>query len=248
MEVNMEKNEMIAIVTGGTRGIGKSIVRKLCNDGYFTYFTYRSSTQEAQDLENEIGKEFTKGCCCSSENSSDIKQLILEIISTHKKVDLLVNNAGITKDNFFTLMESDDFFDVLDVNVNGTINFTKGIIREMIKKKSGVIINVSSISGLMGSPGQTNYSASKGAIDAFTRSLAKEVGKYNIRVLSVAPGFTETEMFARIPLKIRKQQLETTALKRPARVEEISNVVSFLASKEASYITGTTIRIDGGMS
>lgn len=235
-----------AIVTGGGRGIGKAIVENLVEQGYFVYFTYNKSSSAAKELEKKIGSEKCKAVFCPSDSYEDTKKLYEEEFQ-NKQIDVLVNNAGVTIDNLFAMMEIKDFEDVIQTNILGYIYLTRLLIRSMTSNKKGVIVNITSTSGIIGNEGQTNYSASKGAIDAFTRSLSKEVGKYNVRVVSVAPGFTKTEMYAKIPMKYKKKGLESVALNRVADPEEIASVVSFLVSENASYITGTTIRVDGGI-
>ena len=237
----------VAIVTGGTRGIGYAIVERLVGDRFFVYFTYNRSEELANKIMEELGGDNTKGIKCPVEDFQKVKQVVSEIKEERGHIDLLVNNAGITKDNWFALMPIEDFKKVVEVNLMGYINFANVVIKTMIAQKSGVIINISSIAGIIGSNGQTNYSAAKGGIIAFTKSLAKEVGKYNIKVVAVAPGFIETEMFAKIPLNLRRKYIQNVALQRPGTPEEVANLVSFLASDKASYITGTVIRIDGGM-
>jgi 3-oxoacyl-[acyl-carrier protein] reductase len=246
-KLNMSEKNKIAIVTGGSKGIGKAIVEELINKRYFVYFTYNKSVTEAKEIEERLGKENCKSLFCPVENY-DISNQIYQEEFKEKEISLLVNNAGVTDDILFAMMEIENFENVVLTNLFGSIYLTRLLIRSMIGNKKGVIVNISSVAGVMGSEGQTNYSASKGAIDAFTRSLAKEVGKYNIRVVGVAPGFTKTSMYSKVPMKYRRKQLEAVALKRVAEPQEIASVVSFLASERASYITGTTIRVDGGMS
>jgi len=234
----------VAVVTGGSRGIGKSIVKKFVSEGYSVVSTYSKSNVE------EISKELGENVLylpCDLSNLQRIDEFVETALSKFERVDVLVNNAGITLDNWFANMSLENFEKVIKVNLVGTVAVTKGFIRKMIAQKSGVVINISSIAGLLGSEGQSNYAASKAAIIAFTKSLAREVGRYGIRVVGVAPGFVMTDMYAKIPSDLKKKQIESIALRRVADPEEIANVVAFLASPAASYITGTTVVVDGGV-
>ncbi len=237
-----------ALVTGGSRGIGRSIVKKFVADGYFVYFTYNRGVDEAHKLMLDMGEDKALAVQCASGVDEHIDQLYDKIMASHEKLDVLVNNAGITQDNWFALMSMDQFENVLDTNLMGAVKMTKKFIKKMVSQKSGVVVNMSSIGGIMAPEGQTNYATSKAGLIAFTKSLAREMGKHNVRVVSVAPGFVKTDMYAKVPNTIKKAQLEGVALKRPAEPEEIANVVSFLVSDSASYITGTTLVVDGGLS
>ncbi len=237
----------VAIVTGGSRGIGRAIVENLVQNGHIVYFTYKNSEDSALEVVQTLGEERVKAIKCLSEHYDEVEKMVQRVKNEQGRIDILVNNSGIAKDGYFGMMPLDDFKVVIDTNLMGTVNFSKAVIRTMISQKSGVIVNMSSISGIVGTSGQTNYSASKGAIVAFTKSLARELGKYNIRVVAVAPGYIETEMYAKIPIQIKKNVLQGIALQRTGSPEEIANIVSFLVSDEASYITGTTLVADGGL-
>lgn len=241
---------MVAIVSGGNRGIGKAIVYELVRKNYLVYFTFNSHEEEALSIVEELGKDNVKPIKCSINNNDDIENLYDYIFNQEKisKIDLLVNNAGITKDNYFAMLSNESFDTVISTNLLGTAHLTRKIIKRMISQHNGVIINVSSVSGIIGAEGQTNYSASKAGIIAFTKSLAKEVGKYGIRVVAIAPGFIKTDMYAKVPNNIKEQQLKNVPLGRCGTAEEVAKLVSFLGSEDASYITGTTISIDGGLS
>ncbi|NPV38676.1 3-oxoacyl-[acyl-carrier protein] reductase [Brevinematales bacterium NS] len=238
----------IALVTGGSRGIGRAIVRELTENGYFVCFTYRRGKEEAYRIVQEIGEDKVKAFECNIQNFDEVKEKVEEeVIKPFGACDVLVNNAGITKDNLFPLMEIEDFREVIEVNLIGMANVTNVCIKSMMGKREGVVVNIASVSGILGSFGQTNYAAAKAGIIAFTKALAREVGKYNIRVVGVAPGFVETEMFAKIPFDKKKQMIGNVSLGRAGKPEEIASIVSFLVSSKASYITGTTIIVDGGL-
>lgn len=238
----------VALVTGGSRGIGRAIVKELVENGFFVCFTYRKGREEADRIVEELGKENVKAFECNIQDFEEVREKMEEeIIKPFGGCEVLVNNAGITKDNLFPLMDMKDFREVVEVNLIGMANVTGICIKSMMGKREGVIVNITSVSGILGSFGQSNYAAAKAGIIAFTKSLAREVGKYNIRVVGVAPGFVETEMFAKIPFDKRKQMIGNVSLGRAAKPEEIASVVSFIVSPKASYITGTTIIVDGGL-
>jgi 3-oxoacyl-[acyl-carrier protein] reductase len=240
--------ERIALVTGGTRGIGLAIVKKLCGEGCFVYFTYNKNADIAGRIEDELGRDRVKSFQANADDYIKIEAVIETIKNEKGAIDVLVNNAGQTVDNWFALMAIDEFKSVINSNLIGTAAFCRAAVRQMISQRRGVIINISSISGIMGTEGQSNYAASKAGIMAFTKSLARELGKYAIRVIAVAPGFVETDMFAKIPVVKKKELLKSVPLQRPAKPDEIAEVVSFMVSDKASYITGTTVVVDGGLS
>lgn len=239
--------DKLVVVTGGSRGIGRATVEHFVSLGARVVFTYHQNYKEAEKLVNSIGEKRCFAFPCDIANETSVKDFFDEVKKTHGDVDVLVNNAGITADNYLALMSTEQFESVIKTNLLGAFYASKAVIKSMISAKKGVIVNVASISGITGAAGQTNYSASKGGIIAMTRSLAQEVGKYNIRVVGVAPGYIETDMTAKIPGHIRKMMLEAVALKRMGQATEIAHLVAFLASEQAAYITGTTIRVDGGM-
>ncbi len=236
------------IVTGASSGIGKAIALKFAKEGANVAIIARSE-DKLKNLESEIvesgGKAFVY--------VADVRdfELAQEIVKDfHKKagsIDVLVNNAGATRDKFLIQMKEEDFQDIVDINLKGTFNYSKAVSRIMLRQKQGVIINITSVVGITGNPGQSNYAASKAGIIAFTKSLAKELGSRNIRVVAVAPGFVETKMTADLPDEVKSAYLETIALRRFGTPEDIANVVVFLASPAASYITGQVIVVDGGM-
>ena len=239
----------IAFVTGATRGIGKSIALKLASCGYDIAINYRTENDDLTELLNEI-KGFNVRCIAVCGDVSDFEactNMIKQIISEFEKIDVLVNNAGITRDMLLMRMKESDFTDVIDVNLVGTFNITKNVIPYMMKQKNGRIINISSVVGITGNAGQTNYSASKAGIIGFTKSLAKEVGSRNILVNAVAPGFIQTDMTNILKDEIKQELIKNIPLKRFGNATDVANIVKFLASEESSYITGQVINIDGGM-
>ena len=238
-----------AFVTGATRGIGKSIALKLASCGYDIAINYRTKNDDLTELLKEI-KGFNVRCIAVCGDVSDFEactNMIKQIISEFGKIDVLVNNAGITRDMLLMRMKESDFTDVIDVNLVGTFNITKNVIPYMMKQKNGRIINISSVVGITGNAGQTNYSASKAGIIGFTKSLAKEVGSRNILVNAVAPGIIQTDMTNILKDEIKQELIKNIPLKRFGNATDVANVVKFLASEESSYITGQVINIDGGM-
>jgi 3-oxoacyl-[acyl-carrier protein] reductase len=224
------------LVTGATGAIGEACVRAFSDAGYFVYIHYRSKKEKAQSLLAEIGSGELVQFDVRDKESVNTALKALEL-------DVLVNNSGITKDNLFFWMGDDEWEDVVDTNLNGTYRVTKAVLENMIAKKNGAIINISSVSGIAGNPGQTNYSATKGGIIAFTKALALELGRYKIRVNCVAPGLIESEMTEELPLKELKKGIP---LRRIGKPEDVSEVVLFLADS-AAYITAETINVSGGM-
>lgn len=239
----------VALITGGARGIGKQIAITLAKDGYDIALNYRSNTDELTRLKEEI-ESYNVKCLLVQGDVSDYKdteKIAKETIEEFGKIDVLVNNAGITKDMLLLRMSKEDFIDVLDVNLVGTFNMTKNVTNYMMKARQGKIINVSSVVGVSGNPGQANYAASKAGIIGFTKSLAKELASRNILVNAVAPGFIGTDMTNILKDEVKDKILDQIPLRRMGNAEEVANVVKFLASNDSSYITGQVIHIDGGM-
>ncbi len=236
-----------AIVTGGAKGIGKAICFTLAEAGYKIAFTYNSSKESADELAGMLteisGSAFHDKCDVSVDEQ--VKAFVDKAREALGSVDLLVNNAGITKDGLLLRMSEADFESVIDVNLKGTFLFTKYASKYMLKQKQGKIINITSIIGLIGNAGQANYAASKAGIIGFTKSCAKELGGKGITVNAIAPGFIETDMTAALPEQMKTKMLEATALKRFGTPQDVANVVKFLASHEADYITGQVISVDG---
>jgi len=224
------------IVTGGNRGIGKGIVLSLLDQGYLVLATSRDSKKFDMSHQN---LEVTNLDVCDQASIDDFQK-----IANDFDPDILINNAGITKDNLFLRMTEDDWEKVIDTNLNSVFRMTKLVVKGMLKKKWGRIINISSISGSMGNPGQTNYSASKAGVEAFSRSLAKELGSRNITVNSIAPGFIQTDMTDGL---IDEEITKKIPLQRVGSVEDVASLVNFLVSEESNYITGQTLVVDGGL-
>lgn len=239
----------VAIITGATRGIGKQIALTLANEGYNIVLNYRTENDELKQLKNEIESKNVKCLAVQGDvtNFEDCKQMIESAIKEFGKIDVLVNNAGITKDMLLARMKEEDFKQVIDVNLVGTFNMTKNVISYMMKARNGRIINISSVVGIAGNAGQTNYSASKAGIIGFTKSLAKEVASRNILVNAVAPGFIETNMTDVLKQEVKDEIAKNIPLKRMGTPQDVANVVKFLASEDSSYITGQVISVDGGM-
>ncbi len=239
----------IALITGATRGIGKQIALTLAKQGYDIALNYRTENEELEKVKREIEANQVK-CLTVKADVSDFaacEKLVKEVIEKFKKIDVLVNNAGITKDMLIMRMKPEDFKQVIDINLIGTFNMTKNVITHMIKAKKGRIINISSVVGISGNAGQTNYSASKAGILGFTKSLAKEVASRNILVNSIAPGFITTDMTENLKEETKKEIAKNIPLKRMGTAQDVANVVKFLVGEESSYITGQTIQVDGGM-
>ncbi|MDD5428135.1 MAG: 3-oxoacyl-ACP reductase FabG [Candidatus Omnitrophica bacterium] len=238
----------VAIVTGGSRGIGRAIVLELIRSGAKVVFTYLKSEGPAADLLEEI--KALKGTAAAVKSDSRdfelAKQAAAEAVSKFGTVDILVNNAGIVKDRALMLMDPAEWSDVIDTNLTGYFNMAKACIVTMMKQKSGNIINISSVAGVVGLPKQVNYSSAKAGIIGFTKSLAKEVASFNIRVNAVAPGYVETDMTK--DLKQKENLIKFIPSGRFGRPEEIAKVVSFLAGDESGYITGQVIKVDGGLA
>ncbi len=241
--------DKVAMITGATRGIGKQIALTLANEGYNIVLNYRTENDELKQLKNEIESKNVKCLAVQGDvtNFEDCKQMIESTIEEFGKIDVLVNNAGITKDMLLARMKEEDFKQVIDVNLVGTFNMTKNVISYMMKARNGKIINISSVVGIAGNAGQTNYSASKAGIIGFTKSLAKEVASRNILVNAVAPGFIETNMTDVLKQEVKDEIAKNIPLKRMGTPQDVANVVKFLASEDSSYITGQVISVDGGM-
>ncbi len=239
----------VALITGATRGIGKQIAIKLAEEGYDIAINYRKENEELANAKAEIEKNNVKCLPVQGDvsNFDDTKRLVDEVINEFGVIDVLVNNAGITKDMLILRMQKEDFESVINVNLTGTFNVTKNVVPYMMKKRNGRIINISSVVGISGNAGQTNYSASKAGIIGFTKSLAKEVASRNILVNAVAPGFIETDMTSVLKDDVKAEIAKNIPLRRMGTADDVANVVKFLASDDSSYITGQVISVDGGL-
>ena len=239
-----------AIVTGASRGIGRNIAMELSNRGADVVINYIKSVEAAQDVVTEIQSNGGRAVAYQADVSdfSQAKQLIKYSIDTFEKLDILVNNAGITRDKLIMMMTEEDWDIVQSTNLKSTFNCSKPAVRHMMRKRFGRIINITSVAGLMGNPGQTNYSASKAGQIGFTKALAREVASRNITVNAIAAGYIETEIWAGVPDDAREAILSLIPMGRKGETQEIADAVSFLASNQASYITGQVIGIDGGMT
>ncbi|GGH41836.1 3-ketoacyl-ACP reductase [Mangrovimonas yunxiaonensis] len=238
-----------AIVTGGSRGIGKGIAKVFAQQGANVAFTYSASVEAAQALENELNALGIKAKGYQS-NAADFNQaqdLAAEVVKEFGSIDILVNNAGITKDNLLMRISEEDFDKVIEVNLKSVFNMTKAVQRTMLKQRKGSIINMSSVVGVKGNAGQTNYAASKAGIIGFSKSVALELGSRNIRSNVVAPGFIETEMTAKLDENTVQGWRDAIPLKRGGTPDDIANACVFLASDMSAYITGQTLNVDGGM-
>ncbi len=246
----MEEKEVV-FITGASRGIGKEIAIKFAKNNYNLVINYTSDKTDVDELRKELqqyGKDteilFLKADVSKFE---ECEQMVKQAIEKFGKIDVLINNAGITRDNLLMRMKEEDFDSVINVNLKGTFNVTKNVVPYMMKKRSGKIVNISSVVGVAGNAGQANYSASKAGIIGFTKSLAKELASRNIYVNAVAPGFIQTDMTSVLSDGVKDNINAQIPLKRMGSAEEVAKVVYFLSCEESSYITGQVINVDGGM-
>lgn len=238
-----------AIITGASRGIGKGIAEVFAKNGANVAFTYSSSAAAAQELENELtalGVK-AKGYQSNAADFNEAQKLVDAVIAEFGNVDILINNAGITKDNLLMRISEEDFDTVIDVNLKSVFNMTKAVQKIMLKNRAGSIINMSSVVGVKGNAGQTNYAASKAGVIGFSKSVALELGSRNIRCNVIAPGFIETEMTAKLNEDVVKGWRENIPLKRGGSPEDVANVCVFLSCDMSAYVTGQVINVDGGM-
>ncbi len=238
----------VALVSGGSRGIGSEIVKILAQDGAKVVFTYNRDAVSANNLIKGLKDKNVLSMQLDVRDFDAAKKAVEFTKENFKGLDILVNNAGITKDNLLMFMSKEEWADVIDTNLNGVFNLTRAAIVTFMKQQSGSIVNIASASGIIGLPGQTNYSASKAGIIGFTKSLAKEVAKLGINVNAVAPGFIDTDMLAKIPGKFKDQMLSLVPMARTGKAEEVARLVAYLVSDAAKYITGQVIAIDGGIT
>lgn len=237
------------IITGATRGIGREIALTLAKNGANIAINYRNFNSELEALINEI-KSFgvdVLAIKCDVSVSDDVDNFVKEVKSHFKTIDVLVNNAGITKDGLILRMKEEDFDDVLDVNLKGTFNTTKFVSSIMVRQKCGKIINISSVVGIAGNSGQCNYAASKAGVIGFSKSVARELSSRNINVNVIAPGYINTDMTKNLSDKIKEEVIKGIPMKRIGEPKEVANLVLFLSSNLSDYITGQVINVDGGM-
>ena len=243
----MEKK--VAVVTGASRGIGAAIARELAAAGMYVVINYCGSEEKAQELKTEIeqnGGEASIYKCDVSDNVA-CKDFIGNVIAEYGHLDVLVNNAGITRDGLLMRMSEEDFDKVLDTNLKGTFHTIRAALRQMIRQRSGRIINMASVVGVSGNAGQANYAASKAGVIGLTKTAAREVASRGITVNAVAPGFIETDMTEVLPEKIKEASAAQIPLGKFGKAEDVANAVAFLASEDAGYITGQVLHVDGGM-
>ena len=243
-------NERIAVVTGGSRGIGRGIALELAKRGATVIVNYQRNADAANEVVAQITTAGGKAQAVQADVSleEDVTRLVKTAIDGFGKIDILVNNAGTTRDNLIMRMSAEDFDTVLETNLRSTWLCSKTVVRDMMRKRYGRIINITSVSGIMGNAGQTNYSASKAGIIGFTKALAREVASRSITVNAVAPGFVATDLTASLPEDIAKKINENIPLGRWATIEDVALATAFLASEDASYITGHVLNVDGGLA
>ena len=238
-----------AIITGATRGIGRGIAEVFAKQGANVLFTYSSSSDLAKEIENDLSKEnvIVKGYKSDASSFDDSQNLVDQITKEFETIDILINNAGITRDNLLMRMKEEDFDKVIEVNLKSVFNMTKAIQKTMLKQRFGSIINMSSVVGVKGNAGQSNYAASKAGIIGFSKSIALELGSRNIRCNVIAPGFIETEMTEILDEKVVQEWRNSIPLKRGGTPLDIANTCVWLGSDMSSYVTGQTIHVNGGL-
>lgn len=250
MNMKSPDRKLWVMITGGTRGIGKGLVEAFCAAGYDVVFTYQSSRASAEALEQAMREKgfVAQAYCCDGADQIAMQDLARDLITTRGAPYALVNNMGITRDTVLMRMSGEQWNEVINTNLNSAFYATRAFIDAMLNEGDGVVLQMSSVSGFKGNIGQSNYAASKAAMIGMTRALALELGRFNIRVNAIAPGYIATEMVSEIPEKKLKSILDTIPLRRMGSVEEVANLATFLANPQSAYITGQTFVIDGGLS
>ncbi len=241
------KNQNI-LITGGSRGIGRAIVSRFIKEGARVFFIYNSGEDETKKIIKELNTALINPYKLDVRDYKKTVRVVNAIVKEYGHIDILINNAGITRDSAINEMKYNDFKDVVDTNLFGTFNFVRAVIPHLISRRKGKIINISSVSAIRGVPHQVNYSASKAAILGFTRSLAREVARYDINVNAILPGFIQTDMFDKLNAFSKSVALKNIPLRRVGKPAEVAGLAAYLSSKEAAYITGQIFVIDGGIS
>jgi 3-oxoacyl-[acyl-carrier protein] reductase len=247
--VKMQLKDKVAIVTGGTKGIGRAVAILFAEEGAEVIANFSKDVTAAEDLMKEAKSRGLRIRLFKADVTQfdQVKEMVEEIFAQYGRIDILVNNVGLIRDNFLMLMSDDDWDSLVKTNLSSLFYCSKTVIRKMIPQRRGKIINISSISGILGTSGQTNYSTTKGGVISFTKSLARELGSFNIHVNAVAPGLIESEVVSKMPKEKVEAIIKSSSLGRMGKPEEVAKVVLFLSSEHSDYITGQTIIVDGGI-